>query len=137
MSSSILALGRLKSIKGFSPKDWDKYAIHIIEPLLTLYPGLTGDIFDLQRSRIGEKVTLSGTSALGFDFEISTLGKSSMPISLILTGERNSIQMTFRNTFDAFKSALQEFVNSSCQRVQALTPEQMLASVFLVQSGNN
>ena len=58
-----------------------------------------------------------------------------MPISLILTGERNSIQMTFRNTFDAFKSALQEFVNSSCQRVQALTPEQMLASVFWFNLG--
>lgn len=133
--SELLALGKLKIVKGCSPKDWNKYSIHVIEPLLTLFPGLSSDCYDLQRNKSGERISLSGKSQLGFDFEIATLGNCSAPISLSLIGERSSVDLIFRNNFDAFKLALEAFINSSCKRLPSLTPEQMLASIRLVEAG--
>ena len=31
-------VGKIRSIHGFAPKSWDKYAIHALEPIIQLIP---------------------------------------------------------------------------------------------------
>ena len=40
-SSQLEQLGKIKYLIGSTPKDWNKYSIHVIEPMLRLFPELS------------------------------------------------------------------------------------------------
>ena len=58
-----------------------------------------------------------------------------MPISLKIIGENASLDLVFKDTFYAFRSALAEFVDKTCQGIVAISDNEMLASVSFVESG--
>ena len=134
-SSQLKSLGAIKCVMGFSPKDWDKYAIHIIEPMLGLFPEVSSDIKELSRRVSSNRIVLHGECHSGLEFEITTMGKCTLPISLKIVGEDNFIDLTFNNTFDAFKNALQTFIDFTCRKVEAISTKEMLASIALVEAG--
>ena len=128
-------LGRIKSIIGHSPKSWDKYSIHIIDPMLRLFPELRCVARISSSISNDQKVSVVGESTSGLAFKITTLGECSLPISFTIVGECDSISLEFFNTFQAFKSALEVFIGTSCQHKIALTESQMLSCIQFVEAG--
>jgi hypothetical protein len=109
-------LGDLISIEAIAPKSWDKYAIHIIEPVLKILPAgdrMTSWSSSLKRptSSKEELRTLSVLWESGVEARLTTTGMNDTPILIKLKGTRGSKDLVFTDTFSAFKATLQSFVN--------------------------
>lgn len=127
-------LGRLRHIHGTVPKDWDKYAVHVIEPLLMLAKE-RGAIKRTQTWRNKDATTLSVEYSDGLQVLVSTMGSSNAPLTLRVMGDLGWKDLFFQDTYFAFKSALFEFVQGIIHRDVRIDPEFMLEVVNLIESG--
>jgi predicted dehydrogenase len=127
-------LGRVRQVHATAPKDWAKYAVHAIEPLLLV----ARDRGDLQRYRAwrsGDSTTLAAEFASGLCALVSTVGSCPAPIALRVMGERGWKDLYFRDTYHAFKTALQEFVRGIAEKDVRIEPAFMLEVASLIEAG--
>lgn len=127
-------IGTLQHIHATSPKDWDKYAAHVIEPLLLLASD-RGTVERTQTWRNGHSTTLAATFTGGLDLLVSTLGPSCAPLALRVMGDAGWKDMVFQDSFFAFRSALFEFVQGIIHRDVRIDAAFMLEVVGLIESG--
>lgn len=103
-------IGSVRVIQATTPKDWDRYAIHIIDPVLNMIG------FDsLVRKQYGAGLSTGGR-VLGFssgsktNVQLTALGPSVQgKITLRVHGENGSLVLEFRDTFNAFRTTLRHF----------------------------
>jgi hypothetical protein len=107
--SELAALGPLRYVEAMTPKDWDKYAVHVIEPLLNLLQ----DQGPATARRAGEssiaRLDLSWSS--GLRGQVAALGSSYGPLCIRLFGEKGWRELRFVDSFSCFKAALARFVD--------------------------
>ena len=105
------SLGRIKQITAFTPKSWSKYAVHIIEPVLSM---LEGDEIVEMIAPACHRSDGSGSLAVCWSSGIQTnffaLGNGQSPISIRVFGTSGWKDFTFTDSFSAFKAALQAFI---------------------------
>lgn len=104
-------IGPVRHLQATTPKSWEKYAVHIIEPSLQII-GAPADIASA-RSRTfaggGRSVSVGFGNGITADF--SAFGKEiAAPLSIRIHGERGWQELVFADAFSAFKTALSEFV---------------------------
>lgn len=106
-------LGQLHLVTGTTPKNWNTYAMHLIDPLLRL-PGIAGrpqKLFTAPVSGNGRILGLQ-TRDGGPDIVLTALGNEACgPLELCLHGERGWHRLTFHDSFLAFRAALAAFVD--------------------------
>lgn len=128
------AIGPLRCVAACVPKDWDKYAVHVIEPLLQLLPR-RGAVVRSQRWVSGDRVVLHVEFASGVEAQISTLGSAAAPLGLRVSGRTGWCDLHFADTFYAFRAALQDFVDGVRIRDVRIPPTTMLDVVDLIELG--
>lgn len=128
-------LGQLTHIQAVVSKDWVKYAIHLIEPVLQLVDH-TQEITSCQVSKTLDQrvVTLCWKSGLVTTF--TTLGTTPSPIKLVLYGEKSNLILTFVDTFSAFKNSLSQFVEIINKRQPPVDQAFVLKTIQVVELGN-
>ncbi len=129
-------LGCLRHIHAIVPKDWDKYAVHVIEPILLLAKE-RGTIMRTQFWRNKDVTTLAVEYSEGLQVLISTMGSSNAPLTLRVMGDLGWKDLFFQDTYFAFKSALFEFVQGILHKDVRIDPEFMLEVVNLIESGRS
>ena len=108
------AIGEIRQIVAFTPKSWNKYAVHIIEPVLNLLPELDEPVGFGGKSikRFAEDV--SGSLLVSWESGVQTAffatGDGISPISIRIVGTKGFKDLVFRDSFSAFKSALEAFL---------------------------
>lgn len=127
-------IGRLRHIHATVPKDWDKYAVHVIEPMLLLARD-RGAIERIQAWREGDATTVAVAYGSGFQALVSTLGSSQAPLALRVIGEAGWQDLIFKDSFPAFKAALFEFVQGIIHRNERINPSFMLEVVGIIEAG--
>ena len=127
-------IGRLRHIHATVPKDWDKYAVHIIEPMLLL-ASERGAVESIQVWREGDATTVAVAYGSGFQALVSALGSSQAPLALRVIGAAGWRDLIFKDTFPAFKSALFEFVQGIINRNEPIRPSFMLEVVGIIEAG--
>lgn len=127
-------IGRLKHIHAMVPKDWDKYAIHVIEPLLLL-AAERGAVEHSQIWHCDDSKTLRVSYSGGIQIQINTMGTSCAPLSLRVIGDMGWKDLFFCDSFFAFKTALFEFVQGILHRDVRTEPALMLEVVGLIECG--
>ena len=132
--AELTQLGRLRHIHATVPKDWDKYAVHIIEPLLMLAKE-RGTIVRTQAWRNKDRTTLAVEYSEGLQVLVSTMGSSSAPLTLRVMGDLGWKDLFFQDSYSAFKSALFEFAQGILHKDVRIDPEFMLEVVNLIESG--
>jgi predicted dehydrogenase len=125
-------LGPLRHIHAMAPKDWDRYAVHVVEPLLLLADATVESMHCLRRAGA---TTLSLVFSNGLQASVSTLGAVAAPLSLRVIGERGWKDMVFGDSFFAFKRALYEFVQGVLQRDTRIDPEFTMQVVGIIEAG--
>lgn len=104
-------IGPIRHIQASTPNGWDKYAVHVIEPVLNLVgrPALMASAQARPIAEKGRAVSLVFDGGITVDF--MALGKNvASPLSLRIHGERGWHDLVFADSFSAFKSALVAFV---------------------------
>lgn len=127
-------LGDIRFVQGTTGKDWERYAVHVIEPALAIL-GRQGAIVDscAWRASGATVVNIRWESGLGATF--STLGSVAAPIALRVIGSKGHRDMTFSNSFAAFKAALEVFVRTVRERQPQIPHEFVLDVVALIEAG--
>ncbi len=127
------ALGDIRYVQAVTPKDWSRYAIHVIDPMLNLLgyepPLQTHSMHD------GDAVLLQALHPAGARVQIAALGGAATPIALTIVGSRGNFQYRFDDSFTAFRAALQDFVEGIIARDVRSTPQQLRSAVSWVQAG--
>jgi predicted dehydrogenase len=135
MTNSIRTkVGKLRHIYATTPKDWDKYGVHVIEPLLMI-AGDQGGLVHNQNWRQGDTVIVNLLWESGFQATISALGKVECPIGFRIIGELGWHDMQFNDTFAAFKGALTDFVAGVIQRDVRADPVFVRRVVQIIEKG--
>ncbi|MFT6910011.1 MAG: putative dehydrogenase [Oleiphilaceae bacterium] len=129
-----IALGPLKQIQAIVPKDWARYAVHVIEPLLAL-AGEQGKLLSSQQCLQGEVCTNHYAWESGFLATVSTMGSAPCPLSLRVIGEDGWKDLFFADTFYAFKEALNDFVNGVLKKEERTDPLFMRRVVEMIELG--
>ncbi|QED49195.1 Gfo/Idh/MocA family oxidoreductase [Cytobacillus dafuensis] len=103
-------IGNLEYVEACIMKSWEKYSIHIIEPVLKII-GDQGEIKLVNKTISNNKHIITYTWDSHLVTTISTLGESPSPIKIRLFGSKGYKELVFEDTFYAFKKALQHFIN--------------------------
>lgn len=127
-------IGRLSHIHATVPKDWERYAVHAIEPLLLLAKE-RGAVERIQTLRNDESTTLAVTYTEGVHVLVSAMGSSRAPLALRVMGDAGWKDLFFQDSFSAFKGALYEFVQGIIHSDVRIDPDFMLEVVNLIESG--
>lgn len=105
-------LGNIRHIEAVTPKSWEKYAVHIIEPTIEMLKEST--IFN---SYLIDGFTHGGSSVFvkfenGVSARFTALGSEAMaPLSLRVFGDEGWVDLVFSDAFTAFKKAISEFLD--------------------------
>lgn len=103
-------IGKILRIEGYTPKSWEKYAIHIIEPVLNIIDQ-NGKIINCKRFKYRETTKLDLAWSSGIHTSFHTLGNIKSSLYLKVIGNKGSQKLEFTNTFQSFKAALQDFID--------------------------
>ena len=106
-------VGEIREIVAFTPKSWDKYSAHIIEPVLRLLP--EGDMpKTISRcpfpKNTGKPGSLSVRWNSGITSRLFAFGDAVSNISIRVHGTKGWKELVFTDSFSAFKAALHDFV---------------------------
>jgi hypothetical protein len=115
-SQEIKSIGGITHISAQVSKSWNKYAIHVIDPILKN----CGSMENICNVRV-QSIGLDGDGTeVAFDWhdgtktcEIKALGDKSSPILVKYSGPSGAITTQFNDSFAAFKSALKVFIEGS------------------------
>lgn len=128
-------IGPVRHIHATTPKYWDTYAVHMIEPALNLVPergelAWTSPVSSRGRARI-----LSVGYSSGVEMTFTAFEDAVGPISIRIIGEKSWRDLVFADSFSAFRSALSAFVSAAEARRQAISNDFTLEVVRLIEAG--
>ncbi len=102
-------IGKIEYIDAYTMKSWEKYAIHIIDSVVKNYL-YTNKIKRMKKTKIGDKTQLSVLWNNRVITRFNTFKKTKTPLRVVIYGSRGFKEIIFKDTFFAFKSALNEFI---------------------------
>ncbi|HWZ61719.1 MAG TPA: Gfo/Idh/MocA family oxidoreductase [Steroidobacteraceae bacterium] len=127
-------LGPLRRIVGTTPKSWERYAAHVLDPVITfLQPGPVQD-FELLTEGGAVRLQVSWASGLRGEFEAT--GRPDGDIALLYVGEQVSIRKVFVDSFSAFRSALRHFITGVREDRSAIDYRHLRELVSLLELGS-
>ena len=127
-------VGALRYIYASTPKDWDKYGVHVIEPLLKI-SGDQGALLRYQRWAHANNYSVNYLWDSGFQATVTALGNLKSPISLRLIGDDGWHDMVFGDSFNAFKAALFDFVQGIVKSDVRTDPDFVRKVVAMIECG--
>lgn len=109
-----LQLGKIFQIIATTPKNWDKYAVHIIEPVLKMLPKndvpVTFSKFGPARARDDAHSLVVGWKS-GIQTSFFATGSAMAPLSIRVFGSDSWKEFIFSDSFQAFTAALTAFIS--------------------------
>jgi hypothetical protein len=135
-SGHLAEIGQLERIEAQIGKSWDKYAVHIVEPVLRM-TGPQGDMTEMRvESKDGaHRVRLTWSTGLVTVF--STHGEVPVVPEIRLIGQNGSVSLTFKDTYAAFKRALEEFVAVARGQRSSVPKELVTKIVTIIEAGRS
>lgn len=125
-------LGDIVLIEAQIMKSWKKYAIHIIDPVLNLINT------KVQTSRTSKTKTTTNVEVIcenGIKLSFTTHKMGQVPIEIKVFGTKGSVVLKFSDTFNAFKAALQHFINIVQDVEKVQDKSRVLERIAIVEMG--
>jgi predicted dehydrogenase len=127
-------IGPIRYVQATVPKDWNKYAIHVIDPILSAV-GPVGPLVRSVGHRRNGVATVTAKYENNIAINITAFGAIPAPIAIRFHGETGFVELVFKDSFNAFKAALVDFVEGALHRDVRTPPHAILNTVELIESG--
>jgi predicted dehydrogenase len=129
-------IGPIRLIQGATPKYWKTYAIHLIDPLLTIlgHAAQPERLFGGPVGANGRLLALRWADS-GPDVHLMATGSLPSPLHLHIVGETGEAVLAFHDSFTAFKTALAEFVASVNEGRSRLPADFNRRAVQIIEMG--
>lgn len=129
-------IGPIRHLLATTPKSWEKYAVHIIEPSLQIIGASVGIVSTCSHAVAEGGRSVSASFGNGLTADFIAFGKGvSAPLSIRVFGEKGWIELASVNTFLAFKTALSEFVEGIRTKTRHSPIEFNKQVVSIIESG--
>lgn len=128
------SVGKIKNIHGYISKDWDKYSIHIIEPIMKII-SKNETIIKSQKWHNNGYSCLDLELSSHLNIKLETYGSGIIPMGIKIVGDKSFKDLFFKNTFQAFKNTLNEFILSITSKSNRIDEEQMLKVISWIEEG--
>jgi hypothetical protein len=128
------ALGRIYHVAAVTPKYWDTYAVHIIEPTLQ-YLGVTRSPHHTAGTVCGDRRILTASWDNQISASFTTTGNLPGRIEYQLFGEKGAQQRVFVDSFSAFRAALKVFCDGIVNRHRMYDPIRLSLVTELIERG--
>lgn len=126
--------GELKTIKATIMKDWDKYGIHIIEPVLKII-GEQGQIKNVDSCDYEGARTVFVDWESGLKTIFATTGEKQSNLEIEIEGVKDTLTIPFKDTYSAFKKALSAFLHA-VRTKESVSMEFVFKVVNIIEKGN-
>jgi len=126
-------LGRIKHVQAIVPKSWEKYGVHVVDPVLNML-GLYEKECQV-RSFCFNNVSVIIVDWGSLCATFTCLGSMPSEIKISLFGSLGSKELIFKNTFVAFKRTLEAFVDGIRSGREMTTRKQLDGVVSILQRG--
>lgn len=129
-------LGDIKYIDACVIKDWDKYAIHIIEPVLKLF-NYKLNVSKLVVNNNGNYKTVILNWENGLTTTFKTLYDCKCGFKIDIYGTNGSKEIKFFDTYNTFKNALKEFISIVQKEKENNSKDVTYKCIEIIERGNN
>jgi len=115
-------------------KNWERYGIHIIEPVVSMFPN-RGELISVQKINlsIGVKIRLVKWENLQATF--TNTGKIKSPISINVMNVNASENLLFKDTFYAFRESLRNFIKVTKNKKLNISKNETLEIIEIIEKG--
>jgi hypothetical protein len=103
-------IGDLIYVNGVTPKAWEKYAVHLIDPIIHFMNFETIKSQSVEKNSLGQTF-LTVKWSNGISSEIISLGEYPSDIFIEYIGTKGSIKKTFSDSYSAFSKSLLVFLS--------------------------
>ncbi len=128
------SVGDIRYITAVVPKSWEKYAIHVLEPI-SLITGI--DIKEYSVIKANDITQVSFVSNNDILVNVTSFGNTPSGIKIKVKGTNGERELIFVDSFNAFKSALEAFITTIREQRLQIPREDTLAIVKLIELGTN
>jgi hypothetical protein len=127
-------IGEIRKVVARTPKKWDTYSVHIIEPVLRF---LAPEAYPIsaEATGTGDERLLVVQLNTGVSLEFESTGDRPHPLSFTFEGTRGSKTLEFKDSFSAFREALKEFVGGVVEGRSRLSETCYRRVVSLIEAG--
>lgn len=101
-------LGDIFYIEAQTPKYWDTYAVHLLEPILVNVQE-RGKLIAVS-SMLKGPIHISHVKWENLEARIGAYSAFSVPLQCTYFGSKGNVTKTFRDSFHAFKASIEDFV---------------------------
>lgn len=131
----LASMGQLRYVDACVMKSFEKYAVHVIEPVLKMI-GNQGEILRVRNTGTGSRKIVTVDWESGLQSTFVTLGNvQKVPIKIRLFGDQSYCEYTFSDTFYAFKQALQHFIDVIKRRCVGSSKKIFYQVVKIIEEG--
>ena len=127
-------IGTILHVDACVMKDWEKYSMHIIDPVLHLV-GHQGEITSIEGLGKNNRRIVHVTWESGLQACFATLGDVPVKATIRLFGSESFMQMVYQDSFSAFKNALLQFVNIVLGKKEPQATDLIMDAVRIVEEG--
>ena len=128
-------IGEIKYLDACVMKSWDRYAVHVIDPILDIL-GNQGEVLNVSVAKSEDQRVVTVKWQSNVQATITTLGSIQCPIVIRVFGTKGMKELRFVDTFSAFKKTLEVFVASVKNCTVAVERERLKQVVRIVEEGN-
>lgn len=126
-------IGEIKFVEGSVMKKWSTYAIHILEPLVSQLPK-RGNLLDVKAIKNNEihQVLIKWKNISAY---LKVTGNTPVPLEIKFYGDKGSVTKTFYDSYNAFKSSLENFINVVNKTVENFNRNETMEIVSIIEKG--
>jgi hypothetical protein len=132
-ASDLHTLEQCKYAEGSVMKEWDTYAVHLIEPLICQSPG-RGKLKSVTARKVGS-IHVATIEWQNFLACIKVTGAVQVPLALTFFGKENSVTKTFKDSFSCFRESLKIFIDGLQTRKASIDIGETLEIVEIIERG--
>ena len=115
-------------------KSWERYGIHIIEPVVSMFPN-RGGLISVQKINLSVGVKIRVVKWENLQATFTTTGKIKSPISINVMNVNNSKNLLFKDTFYAFRESLRNFIKVTGKKELNISKMETLEIIEIIEKG--
>ena len=122
-------------MEGSIQKSWDKYSVHLIEPIVRSIKD-RGDLIDVIpiKNNSITKVQIKWSNLSGI---ISSYGNYNVPMEIKYFGKSKMVIKNMNDTFSSFKKSLSIFIKNINDKSNIIPRSETLEIVKIIEQGNS
>lgn len=132
--NNLESIGKINSISGLMPGSWEKYSVHLFDPLIKIF-GKDFTIEDYKVLKSDSLTMLKGKSIEGSDISLTCLGGEKCSPFLNIIGEKGFLFFDFQDPYSAFRNTLLKFSENIHDKNILRSEEEIIHSISLIQIG--